>query len=124
MLGTRERRTASVLPAVLVRMTALSPLSLEAQIKVACVQMSVTNSIETNMANTAVHIREEAAQACRMVVFPECAISGYDPRIVPTIPQTTIDAAIDQVSAARAGNPVFFGDDARAATVPDSRPER
>ncbi len=90
------------LPIVLATMMATTAAqhASAAMIRVACVQMQVSNSVDTNTARIVEAIRTEAAQGTRVVVFPECALSGYDGRFVPNVPQSAIDAAVERIRAA------------------------
>jgi predicted amidohydrolase len=74
--------------------------STAANIKIACVQMQVSSNIDTNTSRIIAFLETEAAQGTRVAVFPECAISGYDGKLVPNIPHTSIDTAVDRITAA------------------------
>ncbi len=78
-----------------------------AMIKVACVQMRLSNSMSTNVSNIVAHIASEAAQGTRVAVFPEFSLTGYDPNVAPTIQQPAIDAAVAQVAAACAAHHIY-----------------
>jgi predicted amidohydrolase len=77
------------------------------QLKVACVQMRLSNDMGTNVNNTVARIASEAAQGTRVVVFSECSLTGYDGNTVPTIQQPAIDNALAQVAAACAAQHVY-----------------
>ena len=77
------------------------------QLKVACVQMREHNNVATNVNNTISHIQSEAAQGTNVVVFPECSLTGYDSSYLPSISQSTIEAAMAQVAAACDANNVY-----------------
>jgi predicted amidohydrolase len=78
-----------------------------AMIKVACVQMRLSNNLSTNVTNVVASIASEAAQGTRVVVFSEFALTDYDPAAVPDIPQSEIDNALDQVADACAAHHVY-----------------
>jgi predicted amidohydrolase len=46
-------------------------------LRVAAVQMRSTRNLDENVATTKRHISECAQQGARVVVFPECSVSGY-----------------------------------------------
>ena len=51
---------------------------LMAETKIACVQMDVAiGNVESNLAVILQRIREAAAKGAHLVVFPECALTGY-----------------------------------------------
>jgi predicted amidohydrolase len=83
------------------------PPSLAVPIRVACVQMRLSNSISTNVSRVVSHIASEAALGTRVVVFSECTLTGYDAAVAPTIPQSVIDGAVSQVCAACASHRVY-----------------
>jgi len=78
-----------------------------AQIKVACVQMRLSNNMATNVNNTVAQIAAEASQGTRVVVFPEFSLTGYDPSVAPTIQQPAIDNALATVAGACATHNVY-----------------
>lgn len=91
----------------LLALVGVSQTCLGKSLRIACVQMHMTNSIETNTDRIEQAIAEEAGRGTRVVVFPECSISGYDPRVVPNIVQEDVDAAVERVRACCRQNNVY-----------------
>jgi predicted amidohydrolase len=77
-----------------------------AMIKVACVQMRLSNSMSTNVSNTIAHIASEAAQGTRVVVFPEFSLTNYT-ATPPPYQQSEIESAVAQVAAACVAHNVY-----------------
>jgi len=52
--------------------------------KIAACQFAVTGAISRNMEIMRKYIRKAAAQNVRLIVFPECALTGYPPLDIPS----------------------------------------
>ena len=75
---------------------ALGPTSLS----VAAVQMRSTRNLSQNVARVCATIAECAAQGVRVVVFPECALTGYFEDVVTNLTSSQITGAEEQVANA------------------------
>lgn len=74
-------------------------------LRVAACQMAVSGDIETNVARMRAGIEEAAARGAAVVVFPECAVTGYPPLCHKSrfdIDLPAIPAAHDAIRAAAA----------------------
>ncbi len=76
------------------------------ELRVACVQMTVSREIEANTAAIIGHIETQAAAGARVVVFPEASLSGYTPQ-TPAATAEQVHAALGRVSAACARARVY-----------------
>ena len=77
-----------------------------AELRVACVQMSVDREIEANTAAIIGHIEAQAAKGARVVVFPEAALSGYTPK-PPTATAEQVHAGLRRIASACAAAKVY-----------------
>ena len=75
-----------------------------ATLKVAAVQMRSTRSLAENLSRVTNSIRECAAKGARVVVFPECALTGYNvdfPRFTRDDIETSLRAVADAAKTHR-----------------------
>ena len=68
-------------------------------LKVAAVQMRSSRDLAENVAHIKRSLRHCAAQGARVVVFPECALSGYFADVVTNLTTAQISGAEDEVGA-------------------------
>jgi predicted amidohydrolase len=71
-----------------------------ASLKVAAVQMRSSRSLAENLSGITNSIYQCARQGARVVVFPECALSGYFADVVTNLSAEAITAAQQQVAEA------------------------
>src|SRR5688572_22250378 len=57
---------------------------------VAAVQMRSSRDLSTNVAQIKAFIRESGAKGARVVVFPECALTGYFEDVVTSVTATRL----------------------------------
>lgn len=70
-------------------------------LRVAAVQMRSTRSLDENIAATKRHIAECAKKGARVVVFPECSVSGYfDNDYMKALTREQLESAEGQVAEA------------------------
>jgi predicted amidohydrolase len=69
-------------------------------LKVAAVQLRSSRDLPDNAARIARHIRETAAKGARVVIFPECALSGYFEDVIQKLAAEQLAAAEKQVTDA------------------------
>jgi predicted amidohydrolase len=69
-------------------------------LKVAAVQLRSSRDLPDNAARIARHIRETAAKGARVVIFPECALSGYFEDVIQKLSAEQLAAAEKQVTDA------------------------
>ncbi|HJT79394.1 MAG TPA: carbon-nitrogen hydrolase family protein [Gemmataceae bacterium] len=79
---------------------ALPPLlpAAEPSLRVAAVQMRSSRDLADNVARIRKHLRRGAADGVRVVVFPECALTGYFDDLIPKVSAAQLDAAERQVA--------------------------
>lgn len=68
------------------------------QLKVAVVQMRSTRGRADNVARITQSIRESASKGARVVVFPECALTGYFEEAVTNVTSAQLAEAEQQIS--------------------------
>jgi predicted amidohydrolase len=86
-------------------------------LRVAAVQMRSSRNLEENIATTKRHLAECAKQGARVVVFPECSLSGYfDDDYMKALSQSQLEDAERQVADACRQHQVYaiFGLPVRA----------
>jgi predicted amidohydrolase len=71
-----------------------------AKLKIACAQMAMSDDMTVNVAKAVSFIEREAAQESRVVVFPECALTGPRPDSTRGPSPEQIDAAVARVAEA------------------------
>ncbi len=71
-----------------------------AALKVAAVQMRSSRSLAENVSRITNSIHKCAQEGVRVVVFPECALSGYYPEVVTNLSAEAVTAAEEQVAEA------------------------
>ncbi|MHC4442299.1 MAG: nitrilase-related carbon-nitrogen hydrolase [Planctomycetota bacterium] len=64
-------------------------------LQVACVQLKPYETINQNARAIVKALESESEAGTRLVVFPECALTGYEPKIIPTLKQEDIDRGVD-----------------------------
>jgi predicted amidohydrolase len=69
-------------------------------LSVAAVQMRSTRDLSQNVARVCAAIAECATQGVRVVVFPECALTGYFEDVVTNLSSSQITSAEEQVANA------------------------
>ena len=75
-------------------------------LRVAAVQMRSSRNLEENIATTKRHLAECAKQGARVVVFPECSLSGYfDDDYMKALAQSQLEDAERQVGMTRCSVP-------------------
>jgi predicted amidohydrolase len=67
---------------------------------VATVQMRSSRDLSNNVARISEFIRESAAKGARVVVFPECALTGYFENVVTNVTPAQLTEAETQVAKA------------------------
>jgi predicted amidohydrolase len=65
----------------------------DATLSVAAVQMRSSRDLSNNVARIKDFIRQSAAKGARVVVFPECALTGYFEDVVTNVTATTLAEA-------------------------------
>ncbi|MBI4580272.1 MAG: hypothetical protein HY718_11255 [Planctomycetes bacterium] len=93
---------AIVIPVLATAALASSAQSQPAEkgMQVACAQIEVQPELEANARLIVGVLMEEAKRGTRLVAFPECSLTTYEPKIVATLTQARIDAALDDIAAA------------------------
>jgi predicted amidohydrolase len=76
-------------------------------LSVAAVQMRSTRDLSQNVARVCGAIAECATQGVRVVVFPECALTGYFPDAVTKLSSAQITRAEEQVAEACRTNGIY-----------------
>lgn len=69
-------------------------------LRVAAVQMRSSRDLEENIAGTIRHIRRCAADGLRVVLFPECSVTGYFDDVVKQTTAEQLQAAEQRIAAA------------------------
>jgi len=113
LLGTPAAHRQTVRPppgaALLLLLIALAPIQSWAaeaaeqtfgrtSLSVAAVQMRSTRDLSQNVARVCAAIAECATQGVRVVVFPECALTGYFEDVVTNLTSSQITSAEEQVA--------------------------
>lgn len=89
------------LTAILVSPARAEETGKPATLKVAAVQMRSTRSLADNVAKTIAHFEQCAKDGVRVVLFPECSITGYfDEPYIKSLSGEQIEAALGQVAEA------------------------
>jgi predicted amidohydrolase len=70
------------------------------ELRVSAVQMRSTRNLEDNLAKTIRHIRRCAGDGARVVVFPECSVTGYFEDVVRQATSDQLDAAEHRIGEA------------------------
>lgn len=68
--------------------------------QVACVQLECTRDIDENARRIIASLVDEARLGTRLVTFPECALTTYNPDIIATFTQARIDQALRRIQGA------------------------
>lgn len=68
--------------------------------KVAAVQMRSTGNLDDNVERISGFIKKCASEGARVVVFPECALSGYFEKVILELPAERINEAEKKVALA------------------------
>ena len=95
-------------------------LSMLGYIKVAAVQLAVSNDLEKNTKRICEHIASLARQGVRVALFPECATTGYFKDEIPKYTQEQLKQAEEKIAHTCAENDMYvivgspyFEDDVR-----------
>ena len=95
-----------------------SPSSSEgSKLRVASVQMEVSNQIEDNLERITKGIREAKEEDARVVMFPETALSGFDEKSIENLDWTKLDRAMKSIAQAADENDLYviYGTATRSA---------
>jgi apolipoprotein N-acyltransferase len=69
-------------------------------LRVSVVQMRSATSLEENIAKTTRFLEQAAKDGARVVVFPECSVTGYDPEMAKRLSAEELAAAERRVAEA------------------------
>ena len=67
--------------------------------RIGAYQFAVSGDIPKNLAAITAGIREAAAQEADVLIFPECALTGYPPRDIASAAEVDFDALEDAIGA-------------------------
>jgi predicted amidohydrolase len=70
------------------------------QLVVAAVQFRSTHDLSRNVAEIRKHIKQSAADGVRVIVFPECALTGYYEEVITNLSSATIETNLTRICAA------------------------
>lgn len=68
--------------------------------QVACVQLDGREKLDDNADRIIQALEDEAARRTRLVAFPECCLTTYEPKIIAKLTQEQIDAALARIADA------------------------
>ena len=95
-----KRVSALLLPCLITAQLQVAVAGEVLSLKVAAVQMRSSRSLEENLSRITNSIHQCASRGARVVVFPECALSGYYGDTVTTLSAEAITSAEGQVAEA------------------------
>lgn len=85
-----------------------APAPAPRSIRAAAVQMRSVRNIEANLKTIATHLERCAREGVRVVVFPECALTGYfDAAYMKGITAQQIDTALERVADLCRSNKIY-----------------
>lgn len=87
--------------------TALAAFGENPTLRVASVQMEVSNQISANLERILRGIDEAAQAGARVVLFPETALSGFDKQTIAELDWTALDGAMAKISEAARSNQIY-----------------
>src|SRR5262245_45353374 len=107
-MGKREvRLIVAVVIAARIAVGA-EPSGLPQSLRVAAIQMRSSRDLEANIGAIKKHLAECAVQGARVVVFPECALTGYfDKEFMQHFTCDQLAAAERQVAEACRANDIY-----------------
>jgi len=93
------------------------PVRAETTLRVASVQMEVSNEIEKNLARIEQGIRDAKKDNARVVLFPETALSGFDEDTIESLDWSKLDRAMERIAGAADENDLYviYGTATRSA---------